>query len=116
MNHDEWVEQVKVCEWLRQCHPDLPFYAINNERKCTPMQAERLRRSGRKSGIFDLFFPRGNKERSGLWIDMKTENGKPSVVQSYFAKEMRREGYDAEFAYGAEEAINLIALFYGLPR
>lgn len=113
MKHDEWIEQVKVIEWLKQC-TDIPYMAITNERKCTPQQARRLEQAGRISGVPDLLFPRGNKVNCCLWIEMKSKLGRLSAAQIKFMKDRRLEGASAEVAYSADEAILYIKHFYGL--
>jgi hypothetical protein len=109
----EAIEQLKVVEWLRQT-TDIPFFHIANERKTTPQMGAFLARMGVRSGVSDLFLPRGNHVSKGLWLEMKTENGRASLNQIAFQREMRLERYGAEVAYGAEEAIMYIKSFYGL--
>ena len=113
MNHEEWIEQVKVIEWLKQC-TDLPYMAITNERKCSPQQARRLEQAGRISGVVDLLLPRGSSLGVCLWIEMKSKLGRLSAAQIKFMKDRRLEGACAEVAYSADEAILYIKHFYGL--
>ena len=110
----EAIEQIKVVEWLKQTQPGLPFYHFAGERRCSPQTGAFLKRMGVKAGVSDLFFPRKNMSHSGLWIELKTLIGRASPAQIQFMKEMRLEGYEAEVAYGADEAINYIKLFYGI--
>lgn len=114
MAQPERIEHLKVCEWLRQCHPEILFYHFANERKCSPQQGALLKRMGVIPGVSDLFFPKGNLGHKGLWIELKTLTGKPSKAQQEFIINMRKENYMAEICYGADEAIFAIKLFYGM--
>jgi len=109
----EQVEQIKVAEWLRQC-TDLPFMHIGNERRCSPQQGALLKRMGIRAGVSDIFLPRGNGQFKGLWLELKTETGRPSPAQRTFLDDMRNEGYEGVFAYGANDAIALIREFYSI--
>lgn len=109
----EEIEQIKVVEFLRQC-TDLPFLHVANERRCSPQQGHRLKRLGVRKGVSDLFLPRKNAYASGLWIELKTENGRATPDQMNFLKEMRLEGYEAEVCYGANDAISQIKRFYSI--
>lgn len=111
--NEEAIEQIKVCEFLRQC-TDIPFIHIANERATSPTKGAMLKRMGVRAGVSDLFLPRKNNENSGLWIELKSELGRASVAQMNFIKEMKAEGYSAEVCYGAQEAIDLIKSFYGI--
>lgn len=106
--------QIAVCDWLRKHHPELPFMHIANERRCSPQAGALLKRMGVKPGVSDLFFPRGNSNASGLWLELKSETGRATPAQISFMKEMRLEGYEAEVAYSWQEALQYISMFYGL--
>lgn len=109
----EQIEQIKVCEYVRQC-TDLPFIHIANERRTSPQQGALLKRMGVVSGVADIFIPRAARRRNGLFIELKTLKGKPSPAQIKFLDDMNAENYFALICYGAEEAIETIKTFYDL--
>ena len=109
----EAIEQIIVVEWLKQC-TDLPFFHIAGERKCSPQYGAFLKRLGTKPGVSDLFFPRASKSFSGMFMELKTLKGKPTVEQISFLEEMKKEGYFGIICYGSKEAIETIKIFYGL--
>ncbi len=109
----EAVEQIKVREWVIQ-NTDLPFLHIANERQCSVQIGLMLKRMGVVRGVSDIFMPRGNGKKSGLWIELKTKTGRPSSAQLDFISKMIDENYAAFVAYGANEAILIIKAFYGL--
>ena len=111
---EESVEQIKIVEWLRQCHPDIPFMHFAGERKCSPTYGRLLKRMGVRPGVSDLFFPRGNQTSKGLWLELKSATGKPTNIQLDFLTSMMSEGYLGIVCYGSKQAIDAISLFYGI--
>lgn len=110
----EAIEQIKVCEWLKQLHPEIPFLHIANERTCNVVYGRILKRMGVRKGVSDLFMPRGNTTCSGLWLELKSAKGKLSLPQIEFIDEMIVLGYAAHVAFSAEEAILMIKDFYSI--
>ena len=111
--NDEQIEQIKVAEFVKQC-TDLPFIHVANERQTNPRHGAILKRMGVRAGVSDIFIPRANEFYHGLWIELKTLKGRPSESQRQFCREMQDEGYEATFAYGADDAIAIIREFYKL--
>lgn len=110
---DEDVALIQVHEYVKQC-TDLPFIHIANERVVSPRQGALLKRKGVCKGVSDIFIPRANKSFHGLFIELKTLVGRPTVEQINFIIQMIEEGYQALVCYGSEQAIIQIKLFYGL--
>lgn len=93
---------------------------IANERKCSPWAGAKFRAMGVRAGVCDFFLPipvkniHENKDISsswlhGLWIELKrTINFTCSVDQMNWIYSMRKMGYQAEFAYGCDQAISLV--------
>ena len=69
----------------------------------------KLKRLGVKPGVFDLFFARPNKKFHGLWIEMKRKKGAfISTHQATWRHLMESQGYVAKYAYGFDEARQII--------
>lgn len=113
MASDEDIEQIKVVEFVKQC-TDLPVIHIANQRQTSPAHGRLLKRMGVRAGTADLFFPRSSHNRKGLWLELKTKGGKPTVLQLQFLDDMRAEGYAGKVCHGADEAIHIIKTFYGI--
>jgi hypothetical protein len=113
---DEWKHQVIVVEWLKQKHPDILYWFTPNEANIPVQYRVKLERMGLTSGVADLFFPKGNDEYNGMCLEMKREDGRLSKNQVSFLTKMNLMGYYAVPAYGSEEAINFIKLFYNLEN
>ncbi len=109
---EEEIIQIQVCEWIKQLHPEIPIIGIMNQRKCSVIYGFILKRMGQRKGASDLFFPKGNAKYHGFFLELKTETGKLSKPQSEFMFEMREHGYQAQVAYGFDQAIQFISQFY----
>lgn len=104
--------QALVMMWANAATPQYPalrwLFHIPNERKCTPQQGARLRRIGVRRGVADLFLPCPMGHYAGLWIEMKTPDGRASEDQKAFILAMRQAGYAARVCYGYTEAIQTL--------
>lgn len=112
-------EQELVIQWrdiMANQHPELRrLFHIANGGSRHPAEAVKLRRMGVVPGVSDLFLPVARKGYHGLWIEMKREHGgKLSKPQKEWLEGMREEGYKAERANGADEAIAILEDYLGL--
>lgn len=106
----EWQEQEALLEWLSYQYQHLLNYTIKiqNEGKYSFYVGRRLNAQGRLKGASDLFIAYPNKKYHGLFIEMKTKNGKLSESQRQFIDRMNAIGYKATVCYGFDEAIKEI--------
>ena len=74
-------------------------------------EAVQLKRMGVKPGVPDLFLPYPVGDYSGLWLEMKTDKGKPTACQRDWIEYLRSVGYCAYICHGAGEAINAIEAY-----
>lgn len=116
----EHDEQVALFEWAaanEAKHPELAcmFHVPNGELR-HPAVAARLRASGVKAGVPDIFLavPRGGanggKVHHGLFIELKRagKEGRATDEQQDWIARLRSYGYVAVIAHGCTEAINII--------
>jgi len=99
-------EQIKLMDWLSHHLPDVyeHTYHIPLQRKCTPMQGQKLKRMGVKAGFSDLFIAVPTKLYSGLFIELKAGKGKLDPKQVEFIKRMNEQGYLATAVWGFDAA------------
>ena len=111
----EWQEQVKLCTWLDRNH--IRYFAIPNGGKRNLLEAAKLKRSGVKAGVPDIFLPIPSyhtsglktKWRHGLWIELKRVSaGIVSTAQKEWIDYLNQQGYVAVVAYGALEAMQIV--------
>lgn len=112
----ESIEQIKVCEWIKQIHPDIPFLHLANERACSIQYGMLLKRMGVMKGASDIFIPKATKNFHGLFIELKVGSNRATPSQLEFIERMISEGYAGFVAYGADEAISIIKSIYDLAE
>lgn len=114
MARNEDKEQMYLIKWtqqpaIRKAYPCLKLlFHIPNERKCSPQQGKILKLMGVKKGVPDLFLPVPHGNHTGLWIEMKTDTGKPSEEQLWWQTELLKQGYISTICYGWENASRII--------
>ncbi|HEI6845503.1 TPA: VRR-NUC domain-containing protein [Yersinia enterocolitica] len=114
VNHQaEAEEQAALIAWADKtiidgiCIGDYLIH-IPNEGKRGPKAARDAKRLGLRKGVPDLFLalPRGGY--AGLWIEMKTLNGKPTPDQNHWLNKMNEIGYLATIKFSCVEAMKTI--------
>ena len=74
----------------------------------------RLKATGVKAGVSDIFLPWPIHNANGLFIEMKRADGKPSDVskaQREFGEAMQANGYGFVVCYGWEQARDVILMY-----
>ena len=108
----EAEEQEAVITWRnynQRKHPCLKFlYHTPNGGSRNIAEAVHLKRMGVVAGVPDLFLPFNNGRYAGLWIEMKTEKGRPTACQKEWIEWLNSQGYMALVCHGASEAIDVI--------
>lgn len=104
---------ILIVDWVKRI-AKLPVIHIANERRTFPRTGKILQKMGVRKGAADLFFPKGNKDYSGLWIELKIKPNKPTAEQNDFLMEMLGLRYDCAVCYSFEEARAVIGAFYGI--
>lgn len=86
-------------------YPELKLiYHIPNEGKRSISAGSRLKSEGLKKGVPDICLPISNGKYSALYIEMKSEKGKPSKEQLEWIECLNKAGNHAVIAYGWENA------------
>jgi hypothetical protein len=65
-----------------------------------------------KKGLPDICLPVAKGKYHGLYIELKTETGRPSNEQKFFIKRLQEEGYLATISYGYISTIELIERYF----
>lgn len=113
--HTESNIQIAAMDWLRAQHPKIALHTmhIGNERKSSYYAGYIMKRMGVLKGASDLLIAwpvlkPDNSYYHGLFIEVKSEIGKPTPEQIAFIERMRLVGYQAQICYGVDEVINTI--------
>lgn len=79
-------------------------------------QISRLKAEGMRPGVYDLvvpepilFRPMVSGEACGLFLEMKTLDGRVSDEQDEWGRTVVRRGYEARVAFGVDEGIRILA-------
>ena len=115
MNHPEHDEQVKVIQWASKSHglyPELELlFALPNAAKRSYALANYLKAEGMRPGIPDLFLPSPKGKFHGLFIEMKSKNGKISDIQKWWHDKLSAQGYLVWTCYGFNSAKEVITMY-----
>lgn len=116
----ETQHQCNVIKWsqqpsIRAKYPELKLlHHVKNE---TTEGAKRVSIDsalGVKKGVPDLFLPSAHGKYHGLYIEMKTENGRASQAQLWWIEELNKAGYFTEVCRGWKSAIRLLEWYLSL--
>ncbi len=119
MNHIEDAEQMALIEWTelqKGKYPELlMLFHIPNGGKRNRIEAARFKKMGVKAGIPDLFLPVPRAAYHGLFVEMKSLDGKPTKDQKEWIKALSKQGYAVEVCYGFEQAQKVILDYLKKP-
>lgn len=103
----EQDEQIAAMKWLALKYPDIfkVTMAIPNEGKTSWYGGQRMKMAGVKAGAPDLLLPIASKNKHGLFIEMKSRQGKLRPNQSEMHELIRAQGYSVVTCYGVDEFI-----------
>lgn len=120
-----WADLVSKNE-----HPDLAWlFAIPNgaklpylkttgkngrERRFSP-EAQRLNAEGLRAGVPDLCLPVPRGEFHGLYLEMKSSNGKIRPEQAGWIDFLRTQGYYVVVAWDFDQAQSVLVNYLSLP-
>ena len=107
LKNNEHLEQCLLVQWFRLEYAQYSkcLWAIPNGGARHITTAMRLKREGALAGVSDLFLMIPNKDKHGLFIEMKSAKGaKIQQNQLDFISLAKSMNYDAEVCFGFEEA------------
>ena len=87
------------------------LFAIPNGGKRSITTAKRLKRTGVRRGVPDLFLPVPLKDWCGLFVEMKKEKGRPTPEQLDWIDYLNTMGYCAVVCRGFDEAREAITRY-----
>jgi len=114
--HDnpETREQMSTVLYVRAQYPDVLMtmspagVKFGGTPKQRMIQGANMKRLGYLPGTADLMIFRAKKGFNGLFLELKSRDGRVSEEQVRFKEKAEREGYCYKIAYGSGEAIRFI--------
>lgn len=105
----EYAIQVSIVEWIRR-HVELRdhIFSIPNEGRRDLRFGNRLSRMGLCKGASDLMLAIPSRNYHGLFIEIKSIDGKLTPEQKEFINHRNDKGYFAKDVHSIDEAIKLI--------
>lgn len=99
----------KACiKWFDSQYPRHVLFAIPNGGGRTPIQGAILKAEGVRAGVPDLFLAFAKEDTGGLFIEMKTEEGKLNENQKVMIPKLRKAGYQVEVVRSFDEFKSLV--------
>lgn len=116
----EAQHQMAVIKWsqqpsIRSRWPELALlFHIKNETTEGPKAVMIDRKMGVKKGVPDLCLPIPHGRYHGLYIEMKTDDGRASSEQKWWGEQLLAQGYMWEVCHGWESAIRVLEWYLSL--
>jgi hypothetical protein len=93
MRHLEDQLQEACVRWMQLQHPRAFFFAIPNGARTSIRTAVRLKKTGMRAGVPDLFISEARCGFHGLYVEMKSPKGSLSTEQKKAAVDLKVRGY-----------------------
>ncbi len=107
--------QEAIFEWASYQKVRLPelelLHHIPNGGRRDKAEAVAFKRRGVKAGVPDLCLPVARGSFHGLYIELKTERGKPTKTQKLWIERLIKQGYFAKVCYGWKDAIETLEYY-----
>ena len=111
---EETNNQIVVVKYCDTIH--LPIVHIPNEGKRSYATASVLKAMGLRAGFPDLFIPKASGSYHGMFIEMKSKDGRVSEQQSFWLSRLSINGYAVKVARSSAEAIKAIKKYINLDK
>lgn len=107
MTHEDH-EQAALFEWASY-HKELKWmHSIPNGGQRHIATAAKLKKTGVKAGVLDIFLPVWRPPYNGLYIEMKVGKNKLTPAQAEFSDFVTMNNFKVAVCYSASEAIGEI--------
>lgn len=110
----EAEEQAAVIQYCDLRH--IPVFHIPNGGSRNKAEAARFKAQGVRPGVPDLFVPVPKGGYAGLFIEMKTPQGRVSEAQKRWLSRLKQNGYCTRVCRSFDEARRTIDFYMKLRR
>ena len=111
----EQIIQINLINWFKEIYPHFAqdIHHIANERRCSYKEGRTLKKMGVTKGVSDILLAVPTYQFHGLFLEIKSENGKLSNEQMEFIERKNQMGYFAIAVWGLEAAKEVIKTYIG---
>lgn len=96
-------------------YPELALlHHIPNGGNRDAVEGKHLKDQGVKRGIPDLHLPIARGQYHSLYLEMKTETGRPTREQKWWIEQLNKQGQFAEICHGWESAVRVLEWYLNL--
>lgn len=116
----EAQHQASVIQWsqqpvIRARWPELALlHHIPNGGRRDPVEARHLQAQGVKRGVPDLCLPVARDIYHGLYIELKTAQGRTSPDQKWWGEKLLEQGYFWDVCRGWKDAVRMLEWYLSL--
>ncbi len=109
---NEQKQQEALVTYLQIQYKDVRFCAsLGGQYQQYPSQRSKAIKTGYVKGFPDLQITEARKGYHGLFIELKTKNGRMTKHQKEWIDDLNKRGYYARCCYGLEEALDTIDFY-----
>ena len=108
MKHNESTIQSNCVRWFRYQYPQYTLFAIPNGGNRNAITGAIMKKEGVLAGVADLFLMVAKGDYHGLFIEMKTDEGRQADSQKLFQFQCEAFGYRYAICRSLEEFITTI--------
>jgi len=116
----EAQHQRNVINWslaFRVKYPELSLlFHVPNGGGRDEVEGRHLKEQGLKKGVPDLCLPVARGKYHALYIELKTEDGRPSEYQKWWIEKLNAQGCFAEVCHGWKSAVKTIEWYLNLSK
>ena len=100
--------QSEVIRYIKLKYPKVRYCASLGGIYTTPRGGAKAKRTGYSRGFPDLQITEARGSYFGLFIELKTLKGRPTLVQKEWIKDLKSRGYAAYICKGIDETMETI--------
>jgi hypothetical protein len=108
MKHYEDKMQIEYVRWFKYQYPNIAIHHSPNGGFRTNFEAAQFKRMGTMAGFPDLFIMYANSSYHGLFIELKTAEGKQTEAQVAFEKKAAKNGYKYTICRDLEQFMGVV--------
>ena len=108
--------QTEIIKYIKLQYPKIRYCASLGGIYTGPRQAAKAKRTGYSRGFPDLQITEARGSYFGLFIELKTLKGQPTLVQKEWIKDLKSRGYAAYICKGIDETMETIDAYMGKAK